>query len=60
MAERKPDRRTAKTERAIRSALADLLMEKELRSITVQELADKADIHRVTVYKHYMDVYDHL
>ena len=58
MAERKPDRRVAKTERSIRSALADLLMEKELRSITVQELADKADIHRVTVYKHYMDVYD--
>ena len=58
MAERKPDRRTAKTEKSIRYALADLLMEKELRSITVQELADKADIHRVTVYKHYMDVYD--
>ncbi len=58
MDEKKTDRRTMKTKKAIREGLADLLTEKELRTITVQELADKADIHRVTFYKHYLDIYD--
>ncbi|MBP0955139.1 MAG: TetR/AcrR family transcriptional regulator [Oscillospiraceae bacterium] len=34
------------------------MTEKELRRITVQEIADKADVNRVTFYKHYLDVYD--
>ena len=41
MTEKKPvDRRTVKTKKAIRQALAELLQEKELRKITVQEIAD--------------------
>ena len=47
-----------KTRKAIFEGLAELLTEKELRSITVQELSDKVDIHRVTFYKHFMDIYD--
>lgn len=39
-------------------ALANLILEKDLHRITVQELADKADIHRATFYSHYHDVYD--
>lgn len=58
MADRKTDRRTIKTRRAIFDGLAALLTEKELGSITVQELSDKADVHRVTFYKHFMDIYD--
>lgn len=52
------DRRTAKTRKAIIEALAELLTEKELRSVTVKEITDIADINRGTFYKHYLDVYD--
>lgn len=52
------DRRVKKTKKALQLALADLIISKELRNITVQELADKADIHRATFYSHYRDVYD--
>ena len=52
------DRRTVKTKKAIFQAFSELLKEKELRKITVQEIVDKADISRVTFYKYYLDVYD--
>lgn len=59
MLDKKPvDRRTVKTKKMIRRALAELLQEKELRKITVQEIADKAEVSRFTFYKHYLDVYD--
>ncbi|MBP0972908.1 MAG: TetR/AcrR family transcriptional regulator C-terminal domain-containing protein [Oscillospiraceae bacterium] len=58
MAEKKKDRRTLKTQKALRDALAELLAEKKLEKITVQEIADKADVNRVTFYKHFLDVYD--
>lgn len=58
MNEKKTDRRTLKTRKALCDALSELLMEKELHKVTVQEIADKADVNRVTFYKHYMDVYD--
>lgn len=35
-----------------------LLSQKDLRSITIKELTDTADIHRATFYVHYKDVYD--
>lgn len=54
----KNDRRVKKTKKALQNALAELMAQKELRSITVQELVDKADIHRATFYSHYHDVYD--
>lgn len=52
------DRRVRKTKKALREALAKLLTKKELHAITVQELANEADIHRGTFYAHYQDVYD--
>lgn len=58
MAEKKTDRRSQKTRKAICDAFSELLAEKELHKITVQEIADKADVNRVTFYKHYLDVYD--
>jgi len=54
----KNDRRTQKTKRALRDGLAELLTDKELSKITVREITDKADVNRVTFYKHYLDVYD--
>ena len=35
-----------------------LLNEKKLRNITVREVAARADVNRVTFYKHYKDIYD--
>ena len=58
MADKKTDMRTLKTKKAIFEALAELMCEKELRQITVRELSEKAEIHRVTVYKHFVDIYD--
>lgn len=58
MPDKKTDRRTLKTRRAIYEGLAELLAEKSLKNITVQELSDKIDIHRVTFYKHFKDIYD--
>lgn len=58
MSEKKPDRRTLKTRKSICDAFSELLSQKELHKITVQEIADKADVNRVTFYKHYLDVYD--
>ena len=52
------DRRTLKTKKAIFQAFSELLKEKELRKITVQEIVDKADISRVTFSKYYLYVYD--
>ena len=48
MAEKKPNRRALKTRKAIFEGLAELLCEKELPRITVNELTEKADIHRAT------------
>ena len=58
MEEKKTDRRTLKTKKAICNAMMDLLTQKELHKVTVQEITDIADINRATFYKHYLDVYD--
>ena len=58
MSESKHNRRTQRTKRAIYTAFAELLSEKELHKITVQELVDRADIGRATFYTHYLDIYD--
>ena len=55
---KKPDKRTLKTKKALQDTLAVLLSRKVLRKITVQEVADAADVNRVTFYKHYLDIFD--
>ena len=52
------DRRARKTERALRQALSELLCQKPIQEITIDELTRKADIHRATFYTHYKDIYD--
>jgi AcrR family transcriptional regulator len=50
------DRRVRKTKDRIKQALIKLLLVKDLKDITVSELAGQADINRGTFYLHYKDV----
>lgn len=52
------NRRSIKTRREITDAFLKLLSEKPIRSITVKEIADMADITRATFYSHFKDIYD--
>lgn len=52
------DRRAARTQKALKSAMLELLKKKEISKITVAELAERADIGRGTFYLHYTDPYD--
>ena len=56
--ERKLDRSSRKTRAALGKALIRLLKEKPLKSITVKELAEIADVNRATFYVHFTDIYD--
>lgn len=58
--EKKPDRRVLRTRKRLLDGLTDLLKEKDIKDISVKELADHADINRCTFYLHYKDVYDML
>lgn len=55
---KKPDRRKLRTQRQIREAFLSLVREKDLESITVNDIAQGADINRATFYLHYQDKYD--
>ncbi len=52
------DRRVLKTRRAIKSALHELLMEKDSLKITITEIARRADVDRKTFYLHYDSIND--
>ncbi|MBC7870563.1 MAG: TetR/AcrR family transcriptional regulator [Chitinophagaceae bacterium] len=52
---RKPDRRIQRTRTLLRNALMALIVEQGYENITVQEIADKADVARATFYLHYKD-----
>ncbi|PNZ52142.1 TetR/AcrR family transcriptional regulator [Staphylococcus intermedius NCTC 11048] len=52
------DRRIRKTTNAIKEALIQLLKNESLDKITIQQIADTADVHRATFYQHYYDKYD--
>lgn len=58
MEQKTDDRRVRRTRAQLRRALTQLLAEKDLRSISVRELTDRADINRGTFYAHYRDIYD--
>lgn len=52
------DRRVRRTKKALRKSFAELLTQKNVRHISVQELTDHADINRATFYLHYKDIYE--
>lgn len=53
MSNYKNDLRYLKTERAIRRAFHELLQTKDIKRITVRELAERAEINKTTFYSHY-------
>lgn len=52
------DRRNRKTQNAIKEIFLKLLQKHSFYDITVQQIADLADINRGTFYFHYVDKYD--
>lgn len=55
---KKLDRRKKYTQMVLKDSLMDLLKGKQLSSITVKEICEKADINRSTFYAHYQDSFD--
>ena len=58
MQDKKQDRRTERTRKAIREAFTSLIIEKEFTEITITELAERANINRKTFYSHYECIED--
>ncbi|MFD1774848.1 TetR/AcrR family transcriptional regulator [Paenibacillus rhizophilus] len=54
----KVDRRILKTQEAIKKAVVELVTEKDFDSITIQEISDRANVSRKTIYLHYTDKFD--
>lgn len=54
----KVDRRIAKSQVAIKNAVTELMSEKGFDDITIQDIADRANVNRGTIYLHYTDKYD--
>ncbi|MGM1049300.1 MAG: TetR/AcrR family transcriptional regulator [Bacillota bacterium] len=52
------DRRILKTKEAIYQAFIALVSEKNFEEITINEIADRANVNRGTIYFHYTDKYD--
>lgn len=59
----KVDRRILKSQEAIKKAVLELLSEKNFDRITIQDIANRANVSRRTIYLHYTDkcdLMDHL
>ncbi|MGC5776359.1 TetR/AcrR family transcriptional regulator [Paenibacillus pabuli] len=52
------DRRVVKTRKAITDALIGLLEARDFEQITINDIADRADVNRGTIYLHYTDKFD--
>ncbi len=55
--EKKTDPRIKRTRELIQRALMELMAEKSFEAITVQDIAERATINRVTFYAHFADKY---
>ncbi|WP_160724710.1 TetR/AcrR family transcriptional regulator [Bacillus sp. USDA818B3_A] len=54
----KVDRRILKSQEAIKKAVIELMSEKNFDQITLQEISDRANVSRRTIYLHYLDKFD--
>lgn len=54
----KNNQRSKETKNCILNIFCELLKQKNISKITVQEVCQKADINRSTFYAHYRDIYD--
>ena len=52
------DRRFKKNKKEIRRAFIDLVIEKGYDKLTISEIAERADINRMTFYSHYESIED--
>lgn len=52
------DRRILKSQEAIKNAFIELMSEKSFDQITIQDISDRANVGRRTIYHHYMDKFD--
>jgi len=52
------DRRRLKSQDAIKHAVIELLSEKNFDDITMQEISDRANVSRGTIYSHYVDKFN--
>jgi AcrR family transcriptional regulator len=55
---RKPDERIRRTRKRLGSALVELIQEKPIDEVTVQEVLDRASVGRSTFYLHFRDKND--
>ena len=56
--EKKIDRRIQRTRQSLRTALLDLIKEKDYDEISIEDITERADIGRTTFYLHYKDKED--
>jgi len=54
----KIDRRILKSQEAMKTAVIELMTEKSFDEITLQDISDRANISRGTIYLHYADKFD--
>jgi len=54
----KVDKRITKSQEAIKRAVIELMSEKNFDHITIQDIADRANVNRGTIYLHYQDKFD--
>ncbi|GAA5512764.1 hypothetical protein Dcar01_01488 [Deinococcus carri] len=52
------DVRSDRTRQALRQALVNLTRERGYANVSVQDLAERAGVHRTTFYRYYQDKYD--
>jgi AcrR family transcriptional regulator len=58
MIDNENDRRVRKTKKALQEGFSILVMEKDIKDISVRELTDRVDLSRRTFYHHYQDIYE--
>lgn len=58
--EKKEDRRIRRTKKLLSQGLIELMQQKQVKDITVRELADLVDVNRGTFYLYYRDIFDML
>lgn len=54
----KIDRRVLRTRQLLRTALLELIQERDFESLTVQDITERATLNRATFYLHYADKHD--
>ncbi|QMV44791.1 TetR/AcrR family transcriptional regulator [Cohnella cholangitidis] len=54
----KMDRRVLKTRESLKKAVIELMTEKNFDDITIQDIADRANVNRGTIYLHFQDKFD--